>query len=101
MIAVAPHAEGTVVAVRAQPGARRDAVLGERAGSLRVAVTAAPERGKANEAIVVVIAAALGLRRSQVTLLAGETARDKRFLLRGITPGEVRERLAALADRPG
>ena len=52
MIALSAHClRGTILPVRAQPGAKKNAVLGERAGALRVAVSAAPERGKANEAI--------------------------------------------------
>lgn len=97
MIDVKAHDRGSVLPVRAQPGAKRDAILGARAGALRVAVTAAPERGKANEAIVKVLAGALGCRRSQITILIGETARDKRFLVEDLGPDEVRTRLAGMA----
>lgn len=93
MLAITPHALGAVLTVRAQPGAGRDAILGERAGALRVAVSAAPERGKANGAIVELLADSLGCRRSQVVLLAGGTSRDKRFLLEELTPDDVRTRL--------
>ena len=70
----------------AHPGAKRDGIIGERAGALRVAVTAAPEKGKANEAIQSVLAEALGCKANQITLLSGETSRRKRFLIDGITP---------------
>jgi uncharacterized protein (TIGR00251 family) len=93
VIAIAPHAEGCILPVRAQPGAKRDAILGERNGAMRVAVTAAPERGKANEAIVRVLAEALGCKPSQVALLSGETSREKRFLIAGMTPDELRSRI--------
>lgn len=95
MIDLTEHAEGSVLPVRAQPGARKDAILGERAGALRVAVTAAPERGKANAAIARLLAEALGCRPSRVALLSGETAREKRFLISGLTPEELHLRLAA------
>lgn len=98
MIDVSAHARGSILLVRAQPGAKRDAILGERAGALRVAVTAAPERGKANEAIVEVLADRLGCRRSQIAILTGESARDKRFLIEGLTPVEVRARLDGSAN---
>lgn len=94
MIDLTPHAEGTVLPVRAQPNARKSAVLGERAGALRVGVTVAPERGKANEAIADVLAEALGCRPSQVVLLSGATARDKRFLVVGLDPDALRDRIA-------
>ena len=99
MIALTPHACGTVVPVRAQPGARRNAVLGERAGALRVAVSAAPEKGKANAAIAEVLAEALGCRHSQIGILSGETSRDKAFLVSGVTADELRVRINDLLTR--
>jgi uncharacterized protein (TIGR00251 family) len=98
MIAVTEHAEGCVLAVRAQPGARRTGVVGEQAGALKVAVTAPPEAGRANKAIAEVLREALGLKRSQVELVAGETSRDKRFLIRGLGPAELQGRLAAFGN---
>ena len=89
-----PHPDGTAIKVRAQPGAKLNAILGIRNGALRVAVTAAPERGKANDAIVEVLADALNCRRSTITLLSGLTSRDKTFLITGMTPDAVRDRLA-------
>ena len=93
MIALRPHARGTVLTVRAQPGAKKNAVLGERDGALRVAVSAAPEKGKANAAVQSVLADALGCRASQVGLLSGETSRDKTFLITGVDPADLRARL--------
>ena len=98
MIEVGRHARGATLPVRAQPGAKRNAILGERAGALRVAVTAAPEKGKANEAIAGVLAEALGVKGSQVALLAGATARDKRFLVSGLTAAELQSRLDDLSS---
>ncbi len=96
MIAVSEHAEGCVLPVRAQPGARRAGVQGERNGALKVAVTAPPEDGRANEALVEVLREALGVRRSQVALLSGHTGRDKRFLVRGLTAADLAARLEAM-----
>jgi uncharacterized protein (TIGR00251 family) len=96
MIALAVHAEGVVLPVLAQPGARRNAILGERAGALRVAVSAPPEKGKANEAIQSVLAAALGCRANQVSLLSGATSRHKRFLIGGIALEELSGRVTAV-----
>jgi uncharacterized protein YggU (UPF0235/DUF167 family) len=101
MIALSPRAGGTVLPVRAQPGARKSAVLGERAGALRVAVAAAPEKGKANLAIRDVLAEVLGCKPSQVGILTGETSRDKTFLVAGIGPDELRKRLDDLLARLG
>jgi len=96
MIALAPHADGVILPVLAQPGARRSAILGERAGALRVGVTAPPDKGKANEAIQDLLAEALGCKPKQVTLLSGATSRRKRFLIGGIGLEELSDRLAAV-----
>src|SRR5437868_7248865 len=95
MIAIEPHEQGSILPVRAQPGARRNGVDGETDGQLKVAVTQVAEKGKANQAIVAVLARELSLRKSQVELLSGATASRKRFLIRGLTPGEVNERILA------
>jgi uncharacterized protein len=97
MIELTVHERGTILMVRAQPNARRNGVLGERAGALRVGVTAAPEKGKANAAIADVLAQAIGCRASSLVLLNGETARDKRFLVLDLAPEALRARLSGVA----
>jgi uncharacterized protein (TIGR00251 family) len=96
MIAITEHAEGLLLPVRAQPGARRNGVQGEQAGALKVTVTAPPQDGRANEALAAVLREALGLKRSQLELVAGATSRDKRFLVRGVGRAELERRLAEL-----
>ncbi len=71
MIEVADHAEGLVLPVRAQPGAKRVGVQGEQAGALKVAVNAPPQDGRANDALTEALRKALGLKRSQVQLIGG------------------------------
>jgi uncharacterized protein (TIGR00251 family) len=97
MIALVEHAEGWVLPVRAQPGARRAGVQGEQAGALKVAVMAPPQDGRANQALAETLREALGLKRSQVELIGGQTSRDKRFLIRGLTRAELESRLAELS----
>lgn len=94
-VTITPHAEGSLLAVRAQPGARKNAVLGEHGGALKVAVTAPPEDGRANEALTELLREWLGLKRSQVELAGGATNRNKQFLIRGLSPGELTARVAA------
>jgi uncharacterized protein (TIGR00251 family) len=96
MIAVTPHARGAVLPVRARPGARRDAVLDEYGGALRVAVSAPPEAGKANEAIARLLAETLGRRRSTIHLIAGQSSRSKHYLFEEITVAELSALLSAL-----
>jgi uncharacterized protein (TIGR00251 family) len=64
-------------AVRVKPGARKAHVGGRHGDALVVAVTAPPVDGKANEAVRKAIAAAFGLRRQDVAIVAGERSRDK------------------------
>jgi uncharacterized protein (TIGR00251 family) len=96
MVSITEHAEGCVLPVRAQPGARRTGVRGEQAGALKVAVTAPPEDGRANKALTEALRDALGVKRSQVELLSGTTNRDKRFLIRGLTKEVLKSRISAL-----
>lgn len=96
MIALTDHADGVVLPVRAQPNAKRAGVVGEQNGALKVAVTAPPEDGRANAALVEVLREALGLKRSQVELIAGQTSRDKRFLIRGVGREALAARVAEL-----
>jgi uncharacterized protein (TIGR00251 family) len=96
MITLTEHAEGWVLPVRAKPNARRPGVQGEQNGALKVAVTAPPEDGRANQALVEALREVLGLKRSQIELIAGQTARDKRFLIRGLGREELETRLAKL-----
>ncbi|MDR0705793.1 MAG: DUF167 domain-containing protein [Planctomycetaceae bacterium] len=76
------HPEGVILAVRAQPGSKRDEIRGAQDGSLKVSVTQSPEKGKANKAIRKLLAKSLELKISQIELLAGETTTQKKFLLK-------------------
>ena len=93
MIELSEHAEGAILPVRAQPGAAKNGVRGEQNGMLKVGVTQVAERGKANKAIIEVLAEALGVRRSQIELIAGELQPQKRFLIRGETVEQLQVRL--------
>ncbi len=88
--------DGVILPVLAQPGARRNAILGERGGALRVAVTSPPDKGKANAAIQVVLAEALGCKPARIALVSGATSRQKRFRIEGMTAARLRERLGEL-----
>jgi uncharacterized protein (TIGR00251 family) len=96
MIELTEHAEGVLVSVRAQPGARKAGVLGEQAGALKLAVTAPPEDGRANAAIVELLRELLSVKRSQVELFSGATGRNKKLLVRGVPLPELAARITAL-----
>jgi uncharacterized protein len=96
MIQIVEHPEGCILPVRAQPGARRNAVQGEVAGALKIAVTAPPDKGKANRALVETLQDVLGMKASQIELLSGPTSRQKKFLIRGIPRLELEAKLAKI-----
>jgi uncharacterized protein (TIGR00251 family) len=78
-----------IVKVRVQPKASRDAIVGEHNGALKVSVTAPPDKGKANKAVVEVLARSLGLAKSNVVLLSGAASREKTFAIRGVTAAQL------------
>ncbi len=72
----------TRLRLRVKPGSKRNAVLGVRDGALKLGVVARPERGKANRAVLKLLAAALGVPPSAITIVAGEASQDKTVLVR-------------------
>lgn len=99
MIRLEAHSAGVVLPVRAQPRARRDEIRGEQDGALKVAVTQPAEKGKANKAIVILLAKSFQLRKSQFELLSGATSSTKKILIRGADLVQIRRMLAEL-NRP-
>jgi len=85
--------------LRVAPGGRRSAVVGRHGEAWKVRVAAAPERGRANDEVIAVIAAALDISRSSVRLVSGASSRDKVVELDGIEAGEVERRLQLVATR--
>ncbi|MBT4126865.1 MAG: YggU family protein [Chloroflexi bacterium] len=82
------------ITVRLQPRASRDEILGlNDDDALRVRVKAPPIDGAANEALVKLLAKALGVRKGSVRLVSGATARNKIIEVEGLTAGELKTRL--------
>lgn len=92
-ILVEPWEDGAAFHVKAHAGAKRDSLAGLHDGMLKVEVTTAPEKGKANKAIVKLIAKRLNLPPGALHLLSGETNPKKRFGARGIAPDDLRNRI--------
>jgi uncharacterized protein (TIGR00251 family) len=88
------------LAVRLTPNGGRDAIDGIEADSdgdtyLKARVSAVPEKGKANKALIVLVAKTLGTAKSSVTLVSGDTARKKILRIEG-DPEDLIKRLEAL-----
>ncbi len=90
------HPQGAVIRVKARPGARRNALASLHDGALRVDVTAAPEKGKANDAIIVLLAKSFGIAKSSIELISSPANPQKRFLLAGVDLATVEKRLSEL-----
>ena len=86
--------------MRVQPGARREALVGRLAsGEWKLAVTAPPEDGRANEAVVELLCELLGVKRRQVGLQRGATSRSKVFEVTGLEDADVEQRLQQKLER--
>ncbi|HZP21866.1 MAG TPA: DUF167 domain-containing protein [Terriglobales bacterium] len=80
--------------MKVQPRARRNAITGEVGDALKLALTAPPIDGRANEACIAFLAELLNVPRSSVTIAAGHTTRNKVVRVAGVSAAEVRRRLS-------
>jgi uncharacterized protein len=93
VISINETAAGVTFAIRVQPRAKRNAIVGELGDALKVALTAPPVDGKANQACVEFFSDVLRVPRSAVMIAAGQTSRNKVIRVVGISAALVRERL--------
>ncbi len=76
--------------VKVQPKASRDQVAGYRDGVLQLRVTAPSDKGRASAAVVALLADALGVAKSRVRIVRGQSSRDKVLTVESLTPEDVR-----------
>lgn len=93
MLELTQTPQGVILLVKAQPGARKNEVAGERNGRLLVKCTQAPEKGKANDAIIEILAKALDVRKSRISLVSGQTNSEKKYLIEDATIEEIEKQL--------
>lgn len=90
-------AGGVTLAVRAQPGAKKTAIVGVYGegdtAQLKIAVQAPPVEGRANEALVAFLAETFGIPKRSVEIVSGELSRSKVFLLTGVSLQDARAKL--------
>lgn len=82
------------LAIKVVPGSSRDCIAGWLGETLKVRVSAPPERGRANAAVEVLVADALGIASDQVRIVAGASSARKILEISGLSEAEIRERLA-------
>lgn len=93
MIDLRDTADGCILPVKVVPGASRDRIAGPLGNRLKVATSAAPERGKANQAVAGLLARALGVPAAAVELVSAPTNPRKDFRIKGLSAEQVRQRL--------
>ncbi len=93
------EAVSTRVRLRVSPGAARAGIVGRHGDAWKVRVAAPPEGGRANEAVVRLLADTLSVPREAVTLIAGHGARDKIVELAGLGPSQIERRLLSAAGK--
>jgi uncharacterized protein YggU (UPF0235/DUF167 family) len=88
----------TRLRLRVSSGAARPGIVGRYGDGWKLRVAEAPERGRANDAVLSLLAQTLDVPRSSLTLVSGRGARDKVVELDGLEPDEVERRLAAARE---
>ncbi|MBU2227056.1 MAG: YggU family protein [Proteobacteria bacterium] len=95
MIPIRETAAGAVFRIRVVPRASRCEAAGIRDDALKLRITAPPVEGKANEECIRLLAELLGVKKTQVTIIAGHASRTKTVAVSGRTAGEIAARLPA------
>lgn len=98
MFPVNETAKGATFAVKVQPRARKNAITGVVGEALKLALTAPPVEGKANQAVIEFFADFFEIPRTSVSIASGETSRNKVIRIAGLPAHKVRERLAAVTS---
>ena len=91
--------ESTRLRLRVSPGAARAGVVGRHGDGWKIRVAAAPEAGRANDAVIRLLSDTLSLPRDAVRLVSGHAGRDKIVELAGLGPSQIERRLAVAAGK--
>ena len=81
--------DGVTFAVRVVPRSSRNQIVGVEGGALKIKLTAPPVEGAANIALIEFVAQWLGVRRSAVSIVSGDKARNKLVRVNGVTRHQV------------
>ena len=93
MAAIQNSPNGATFAIKVHPRAKKNAITGEIGDALKLALTAPPVDGKANEACVEFFAKLLKVSRYSVTIASGHTSRNKVIRVTGLSAEEIKKRL--------
>src|SRR5690242_8107301 len=101
MIPITESVKGITFSIKVHPRARKNAITGFIGDALKLALTAPPVDGKANQAVVEFFADLFQIPRSSVTIASGETSRNKVVRIAGLTRTAVETRLTGLMSGDG
>lgn len=90
MLDIIPTNSGVILSIRTQPRSSKNRIIGEYGGRLKLAVTAVAEKGKANKAVIELLADTFHIHESSIYIISGESSRDKRLMIEGLTPEDVK-----------
>ncbi|TLD43064.1 MAG: hypothetical protein JETT_0634 [Candidatus Jettenia ecosi] len=89
MLDITPTNSGVILSIRTQPRSSKNRIIGEYGGRLKLAVTAIAEKGKANKAVIELLADTFHIHESSIHIISGESSRDKRLMIEGLTPEDL------------
>lgn len=95
-LAITARPGGVELCVKVVPGASRSRLVGQLGEALKVAIAAPPEGGKANAALIDLLAGALGVKRSDVAIVSGHSHPLKRVAVAGLSVAEARAKLPVI-----
>lgn len=85
MIEITETDSGLSILLKVQPNSKKNALIGKYGKRLKVSVTSPQEKGKANKAVIKLIASVLGVKTSQISIMSGQTTREKKIHISGMT----------------
>src|SRR5690349_4688745 len=98
MIPVTESSKGISFSIRIHPRARKNAITGVIGDALKLALTAPPVEGRANQAVIEFFAELFEIPRSSITITSGETSRNKKVRIAGLTRAAIVARLSECLD---
>jgi uncharacterized protein (TIGR00251 family) len=100
-VAIRDTGQGLLFPVKVAAGSRRQGIRGVVDGVLKISVTVAPEKGKANKAVIRLLAKKLQVPASALQIAAGGTTPQKQICVQGLTAGDLQSRLQVLTNQTG
>lgn len=96
MLSIQKTEDGVIFRIKVQPRASKNKIVGVQGDALKIKISAPPVKGKANRALVDLLAEQLGVKRSEVEIIGGHTSKIKKIKVVG-EGGKIKEKIQSLA----